>query len=178
MNTLAHQRIAVGEVEPEGYRALAGSWIERTGDRLCPELEELNPFEVPALVGSIVLFDIDGEDIRYRLAGEHAMRELGRDIVGKRLADALRDPDYSALVFAILDFARREPAPYLVQHRFRRPADGLTIGTRRLVLPYGRDGEVRRLQTYMLFEDGLRELRPGDVDITTVLTTAMIRIVP
>lgn len=175
---MAQQRLPIARLEPVAFRILAAHWFDQCGTRRCPEVGELDPFRVPALAADIVMFEPAGGSFVYRVVGERAGRMLGRNVIGKTLIEVLQDPEYVDLVIAKLMMSVREPGVYLATQRFRRPSDGLTVSSRRLVLPYGEEGEVRRVLTYMLFDQSLQEPYTPGLKLDPLMLTDLFLIEP
>ena len=106
-----------------------------------PARRDIDAVRIPELLPFVLLVDVldDGADFRYRLMGEHVVRNNGRSLTGRLLSDLLAE----------------NPAQQDVVALYREIVTGCLPVRRRLV---GRTpaGEVRRLELWgaPLSDDG------------------------
>ena len=65
-------------------QALLDYWLEKRGDRRCPDKTDIDPVDLRALLPDLLLYDAAPDDgqFRYRLVGERATRMIGREARG------------------------------------------------------------------------------------------------
>jgi hypothetical protein len=79
---------------------LLNYWQTKRGDRSMPARAAIDPLEMRAHIGHLILVDVIGSPprFRYRLIGSEVTRRVGRDSTGKYL-DALYSPAvYEAMI--------------------------------------------------------------------------------
>ena len=86
-DTVAREPIA--QVGSEALRQLLAYWYDRRGQRVLPALGDIDPTDIPSILGQIWLCDhLDGGGrFRYRLAGEKINAFWGGNIAGKHLEE-------------------------------------------------------------------------------------------
>jgi len=117
-------------------RALFAAWQVWRDTRAMPDRLDINPQDIPALLGNLVLLDVEADDFRFRLVGEmvarrYATRLKGRSIralmSGTRLQDTLSEHRQCVSL-------RR---PVLVVNSTERASIGDINTYVRLILPIG-----------------------------------------
>ncbi len=140
---LREQHITSDSEIPNGrLRALYNYWNKKRGERRAPTRAEIDPVEIPELLGFVNLYDVRQEprDYLVRLNGSEVAAMLGRDITGMWCSNVVSGEDgercHSAFAMCIddwsptlvetsLDFCGKDHAAQLL-----------------LVLPLSDDGEV------------------------------------
>ena len=77
-------------------------WEAKRGGRLMPSRADMDPVELPFVLGHLLLMDVIGPKpwrFRYRLVGSHLTHRAGRDLTG-RFVDELSEADYRDSVLA------------------------------------------------------------------------------
>jgi hypothetical protein len=131
-----------GETTPARYPSLDRLyeyWRELRGERYLPARQDLDPLEIPYILGRVALIDVrEGADrYRVRLYGTRLAIWLGFDLTGKRLADC-PDREFGRLVAEACDTVIAEGLPrwerFTWQHGEARHSCGVFL------LPLGDDG--------------------------------------
>ncbi len=122
-------------------RRLYEYWNEKRGDRRAPTRNEINPTEIPDLLGYVNMFDVedDPRDFRVRLNGTEVTRMMGREITGKLCSEVTpgEDGDRCRRAFEI---CVNEWSPAIVETTLAfcgKPHAGQTF----VVLPLSSDGD-------------------------------------
>ena len=137
------------------FQDLTAYWQRKRGGRALPLRKDIDPLELQAHLGSLVIVEClpDLADFRYRLIGTSVVEAYGRDSTGKTVRELYEtaDPDY----FACLMEAYRAVATQHVAARIRatlRPVNKNFRLADSLLLPLdGGDGTVRWLLNEVLF---------------------------
>ncbi|MFC3229687.1 PAS domain-containing protein [Marinibaculum pumilum] len=148
------EEVAIGEVQPDLVQPLLKAWFSGGSDGGCPSVSAIKPFLVPALVPNIMLLEPAGDSFVYRVVGEDLQQLAGRNLRGLTVRDLYGETDYGRMIEAHYRQAVADRRPIHLEDRYRRPQDGLTLATWRVVMPYATDGAVTRLLAVQTFEDG------------------------
>lgn len=75
-------------------------WSDRRGGRLLPARADINPIDLPKLIGSLMLLDVEQNPLRlrYRLIGTTITTMMDRDSTG-RYYDEMYEPDLLEAVY-------------------------------------------------------------------------------
>ena len=124
---------------------LYGLWLAlpRAGKRLPPRAA-FDPFEVPKMLGSMWMLDIEREPrrFRYRLFGTHIASAVGEDLTGRHLdqvpmAEAQRADLFRRIEVSATDgLATRARTSPIIRHAEKWSE------VESLVLPFAADGET------------------------------------
>lgn len=119
---------------------LIAYWFDIRGERTVPALRDLDPTEIPLLLGQIWLCDrlADSGRFRYRLAGEKINAFWGYSIAGKHL-DEIVPSDRLASTTEKFRMACELPA-ILHDHICLSLSEEITQTGERLILPMSDDG--------------------------------------
>jgi hypothetical protein len=132
------------EVRHPDLRRLHGYWLARRGDRPLPRRADIDPLDLPWLLGDLLLIDVLREPLnfRFRVFGTAIVQMAGFDVTGKTLdqfpLDDMRGPLRTSYEAAVA--ARR---PLAVSRRFHR--DRYYFDYESLILPLGDGDEVSQL---------------------------------
>lgn len=116
-------------------------WDAKRGDRPAPTRREIDPVEIPELLGFINLFEVQDEprDFKVRLNGSEIVEILGQEITGKYCSSVISGQDAISCKKAF-DICVDQRRPAIVQTSLAfcgKPYLGQTI----VVLPLSSDGE-------------------------------------
>jgi hypothetical protein len=128
-----------GVAEHPGIVALRSYW-RRIGDGSLPGRSDLDPADIPRILGNVMLIDVERAPIRFRmrLCGTTVDRVFGQDFTGYYL------DDLTAEYFerdVLLDYAGvvTTQRPHFLQ-RTVAIGDGVWLAYQRLLLPLSDDG--------------------------------------
>ena len=186
-------RIAVDDIEPESYRTIVRAWNEQRGDALFPPKEKIDPFVVPALASHLILYEVAGKDLIYRIVGEKVMTAVGTRLRGRSLREAFGDTPYVDMIERQLQECAASGVPLYSRHDFElTPAAAVAVShTRkawRIALPYGEapgenpgenPGEkkgVTRLLCYQLFSQTIEAAFQKEVDFAGLMPKSVFKI--
>ncbi|MGQ0677476.1 MAG: PAS domain-containing protein [Rhodospirillales bacterium] len=115
-------------------------WNAKRRGRKLPARADLRPEELKPWLGNLIVLDVidGGRDFRYRLFGTNIVRQAGFDMTGKLMSEY---PIKDALphFFETHRDVVRLATPALGEHN---PRVALVRRRRRLILPFGEDGET------------------------------------
>lgn len=116
-------------------------WNEKRGDRPAPTRREIDPVEIPDLLGFINIFEVQEEprDFKVRLNGCEVAEMLGQEITGKYCSSVISGPDAVRCKIAF-DICVDQRRPAIVETSLAfcgKPYVGQTI----VALPLSSDGE-------------------------------------
>jgi hypothetical protein len=174
-------RIDIDGVEPEAYREILRAWCAQREGRRFPLKQRIDPFVVPSLAANIILFEVQGETLIYRVLGEKVLTALKADIRGKTPIEALGDTPYIRLIQQQLLECAATGTPLYSRHDFRLD-DALPTGTSqsrqawRIALPYGDEDRVTRLLCYQLFSETIEIHFRQDIDFAKLLPETVFKI--
>lgn len=100
-------------------------WTDRRGTDATPDRADIDPLDLPGMLGWIMLIerDTDPSDFRFRLVGSRIAELFGCDLTG-RSVKALPDPDYAGFVenrfWEVVDRARPVASRYSLTIRGRQ----------------------------------------------------------
>ncbi len=128
------------EIENRRLRRLYEYWNEKRGSRRAPARGEINPTEIPDLLGYVNMFDVvDGaRDYRVRLNGSEVTRMLGREITGMLCSEVTPGEDGERYKQAF-EICVNEWSPAIVETTLAfcgKPHAGQTL----VALPLSSDG--------------------------------------
>ena len=83
------------EIQNRRLRRLYEYWDEKRGNRRAPSRADINPTEIPELLGYVNIFEVQDEprDFKVRLNGSEVTRMLGQEITGKWCSEVLTGED-------------------------------------------------------------------------------------
>jgi len=132
---------ALDRLETSEAKLLFAYWLAKRGDRLAPQRAEISPRDIPALLPSIHLYDVEneGRSFRIRVIGTRIVAAIGIDPTGKAVTANDSEPMY-VRVFAGLSMAyRHRRAIRSLAERTAAPNRSF-LGAENLVLPLSDDG--------------------------------------
>ena len=129
-----------GDVEDLRLRSLYEYWDSKRGCRRAPARVDMNPTEIPDLLGYVNIFEVreDPRDFKVRLNGSAVAEMLGQEITGKWCSQVISGEDAVRWMQAF-DLCVDEWAPALVQTTLAfcgKPHAGQTL----VALPLSGDG--------------------------------------
>jgi hypothetical protein len=129
-------------IEDARLRRLAAYWDDRRAGRAMPTRADIDPIEMPYILGNIALVEIrrDGPRpaFRFRLFGVNLVQDMGFDPTGESLDD-YRRPEMRELLRASYTEVAEANRPFR-RRRHGYVMDGRLFENESLLLPLGRDG--------------------------------------
>ena len=127
-----------------GWRELLTYWRTKCRDGLPPSRADLEPIaEIPTLLKHVFLFDVVGDQFRYRLIGSFIVDRAGRDCTGKLLDERLMPKRELDTWLAGLRKVATTQRPVLAM---ARPSRGLGVEYTAIVMPLvARDGKTEMI---------------------------------
>jgi len=115
-------------------------WRSKCGARAMPRRRDIDPTEIPHLLPNILIVEIIGTRIRYRLVGTAIVKAYGEELTGKYIDEILSD---ERLRFAENNYRIMcgQKRPVLIFNRYHSKRDAPLICTR-LVMPLSENGET------------------------------------
>lgn len=159
---IVQAHISIDDVAEAGFREHLRRWFgQRDAAGGVPERGLIDPFMVPALAESVILFEV-GQDLSptYRLTGEAMRRAVGRPTVGLTPHDLMGRTPYADLIVEQLRDCARAVQPIYSSHDFVVAHEDVARQSRRIAMPYGQDGQVNRLLCFQVVS-GKFELKEG-----------------
>lgn len=129
-----------GWLRSPSLRLMDTYWGERCGTGIAPDRADIDPLDLPGMLGWIMLVerDADRSDFRYRLVGSRITELFGCDLTGQSVK-ALPDPDYAGFVenrfWEVVDRGRP------VASRYSLPIRGRQVLVERLDQPLTKGGD-------------------------------------
>ena len=131
-------------IEDPRLQRLAAYWDSRRGNRAMPARADIDPIDIPYILGNLALVEIrrGGPRLafRFRLFGTHLVEDMGFDPTGQDL-DLYRRPEMREILRASYTEVAEAGRPF----RRRRHAylmDGRLFENESLLLPLGKDDQV------------------------------------
>lgn len=130
-------------VQHPRLRQLYAYWDDKRGDRPAPSKAEIDPVDIPHLLGHIFIYDVEQSPRDYvmRLFGTALTELFGRDVTGNRFAEIfpeeINDPTIREEYDAVVD--RWTP---IAACRDARWSQKEHIRYERLLMPLSSDGRV------------------------------------
>jgi hypothetical protein len=141
----------IPEVNTDGLAFFERWWQKARGRRRLPPVTAIDPTAFPRALPTIFLLDGETvETLRVRLAGTFYRELYGREITGVRLADLIpfdERPD----IHADYDGCLSEGRPAYHEGRVTWRSRGADLHYRRILLPFGDNGTVKRVMGYAEF---------------------------
>jgi hypothetical protein len=140
------------ELDDPRLRAMFDYWLSKFSDGRLPALKDIDPIEIPRLLGHINLIDVEREDgrvrFRFRLWGTKITELYGRDCTGRYL-DEIIVPTMSSEIQQIFE----RVANTGLAHFWQVPVpmeNREFINNRRLLLPLSGGDTVDHLLGFMV----------------------------
>jgi hypothetical protein len=130
-----------GEPPPGAVlREVLAYWRKQCASRAMPSRQDLDPLDIPSLLGGIMLADVmqDPIDFRYRLIGTGIADRLSRDDTGAHFS-LLADHGRSSAMFALASAIARGKGPGWADIPYFG-ANPCVLGMRILGMPLGEKG--------------------------------------
>lgn len=125
------------------HRRLYDYWRSKAPPGRLPGRSDIDPVDIPDLLSSIALIDVEREGgatrFRYRLAGTEIVARAGRDPTGKTFEE-LYEGDYLQSANATYRAIVENGEPFLSGRSFPAAKDHVTY--QRLILPLAADGRT------------------------------------
>jgi len=174
-------RIAVDDIEPENYRVILRAWDAQRDGGPFPRIEKIDPFIVPALASNLILYEIKGEDLIFRVIGESVVTTVGTNLRGRTLRDSFGDTPYARMIERQLHECAATGVPLYSRHAFQLEANAqfaLPHARKawRIALPYGEGGGVTRLLCYQLFSEKIEAPFQQGIDFESLLPKTVFKI--
>jgi hypothetical protein len=113
-------------------------WLGKRGIHPIPARRDIDPGDIPALLPHIMIIDkVDGQ-LRWRLVGTGAVRQVGRDPTGS-LVGSNSTPETAAAARAVYERVFTTAYPILAVGEFK-VMSGAIIKISQLILPLSDDG--------------------------------------
>lgn len=128
----------------DAFRSVLGYWRSLPQAGGVPNVLRVEPSELIAMLGYLMLIDIDDEndDYRYALYGSKVAQTSGFDLTGKSLWQGRTSRSIQIFTAACYVAARQLRLPVYSVHE---PPPSMTLSHwHRLILPLGREGEIKR----------------------------------
>ncbi|MDW3208113.1 MAG: hypothetical protein R8L07_21470 [Alphaproteobacteria bacterium] len=150
-------RISASDVADDELRCRLALWHAQRIDGMgVPLTREIDPFAVPALAGSVILYDVDPKfGLKFRLVGEDVKARIDRNPKGLPPEAVVGDDAYGQLIVAQLRHCLEAGLPLYSHHDFRAPGDEMVRPAIRIAMPYGNGRRVTRLLCYQKFSGKL-----------------------
>ena len=144
---------------PASLRTLHSYWQGKQRAGQLPGRADIDPVELRAYLGRIVIAELRGGELIYRLVGTDLVAEWGFEPTGRWVADTLAS-DYRDTFMNPYRIAIEQATPVHAQLPMRtRPWRGLSVEA--LFLPLARDG--RAVDMVLAYGTKPRDLAPGRV---------------
>jgi hypothetical protein len=132
---------ASSEIADARLRRLYEYWNAKRGDRPAPVRRDIDPVEIPDLLGFVNIFEVQDEprDYKVRLNGSEVAEMLGQEITGRYCSTVISGPDAVSCKTAF-DLCVDQCRPAIVETSLAfcgKPYMAQTI----VVLPLSSDGE-------------------------------------
>lgn len=132
---------ASSEIADARLRRLYEYWNTKRGDRPAPTRRDIDPVEIPDLLGFVNIFEVQDEprDFKVRLNGSEVAEMMGREITGKYCSTVISGEDAVRCKTAF-DLCVDHCRPAIVETSLAfcdKPYMAQTI----IVLPLSNDGE-------------------------------------
>ena len=171
--------IDLDQIEPKSYRAIVQAWCDQREGRRFPLKEKIDPFVIPALAAHLLLYEIDGDDLIFRVVGDKVVTTAGVALKGKTLLQAMGDTTYTRIIERQLKECATTGVPLYSIHDFQLPGEFVNPLSRkawRIALPYGDDQGVTRLLCYQLFSREISAASHEEIDFETLLPKTVFKI--
>jgi len=123
--------------QEELYRAW---WREADLHHAVPPRASFDPIDFPSCLPTLVLYEFTEDDaVRLRLVGTEIAKVWGTDYTGRCLHEFM-DGEYHDFIRGHIDQCREERVPLFSHSRFQWDR-GRALDTRRLLLPYAKNGK-------------------------------------
>jgi len=130
-----------GTIDNPNLLGLYHYWQAKRGSRRWPTRGDIDPLEMPSLLGSIILIDVQHSPLRfrYRLTGTKLVQTAGYNLYGKG-PEHIPNAEYRALVTDVLTRVATTGRP--VAWSGERSREERTWHYDALMLPLSSDGAV------------------------------------
>lgn len=132
---------ALDGIETPEAKLLFAYWLAKRGDRLAPARAEISPRDIPTLLPSIHLYDVedDGRRFRIRIVGTRIVAAIGADLTGNVLTASDTEPMY-VRTFAALSAAHLHRRPIRSSTDRTAAPQRTFLSAESLTLPLSEDG--------------------------------------
>lgn len=156
---------ASSEIADARLRGLYEYWNAKRDERPTPSRRDIDPVEIPDLLGFLNIFEVRNEprDYKVRLNGTEVTNMLGQDITGKLCSNVMSGAD-AARCKAAFDICADKCTPVIVETSLAfcgKPYMAQTI----IALPLSSDGErVDIIITAQSYHANKAAYQPIDLD--------------
>ncbi|MEO3428378.1 PAS domain-containing protein [Pelagibius sp. CAU 1746] len=173
--------IAIDGIEPEAFRQILHAWRAQRGGAAFPPVGKIDPFLVPVLVPNLILYEVTGGAIVFRVVGENVVTATGGSLKGRTLVEAFGDTPYVHMVEGQLRECANSGVPLYSRHDFQLRDETFAEAFHsrkawRIALPYGEGGRVTRLLCYQLFSKEIETHFRKDIDFGALLPKTVFKI--
>lgn len=174
-------QIAIDEVEPEPYRRILQAWREQRGAARFPPPEKIDPFIVPYLAANLLLLEVSGETLTYRVIGDKVVTAVGTGLKGRTMREVFGDTAYIGIIEEQLLECVSSARPLYSRHDFELPGaghDSVRLHRRawRIALPYGDGDCVTRLLCYQLFSQSIDVGLRKEIDFEKLIPKTVFKV--
>jgi hypothetical protein len=127
--------------EDSVLHALLAFWERARGARPMPAKADVDPVRLGAkLLPHIMLIELVGERLRYRLCGTAVAEAAGADLAGKYVDELNPNPVYTRYIDGLYRRCIADGRPSYSESRYLAHASTVRRVTRRLICPLSLDG--------------------------------------
>ncbi|MCR9220419.1 MAG: PAS domain-containing protein [Alphaproteobacteria bacterium] len=108
-----------------------------------PPRSAFDPLDAPKALSTLVLAEVTGPDLTFRVVGTDMVEAWGYDYTGQRLRDIMSG-EYHDFIRSLFDQTIETQRCVFSHSRFQWDR-GRTLDTRRLMLPFARDAAPREI---------------------------------
>lgn len=170
MQQAAHNPSFVSQIEDPDFVRLYEYWNRLRGERFAPPRSDLDPMDIKAVLGDVLLIDVQQEPLRFlfRLHGTNLAERAGYDMTGRYVDELPHDENRHWLVARYMSLLTNREPEYGQHDRI--------VGDRRwryevLWLPLSNDGaDVDQLLGALRYRDTLETSRPIEATASQRIT--------
>lgn len=143
------------------------AWFQQRGDSdLPPTVDQLDPFVVPALASSAILYDVSQDlSLTMKIAGDEVRTLLGYNPAGETIEEIVGTGPYGRFIISQLQGCAEKGLPLFAHHDYVSEQRERSRQSVRVALPYRDGGRVCKLLCFQKFSDYIEYHRisvPGD----------------
>ncbi|MEQ8500813.1 MAG: PAS domain-containing protein [Sneathiellaceae bacterium] len=170
------EEIGFDDIHPLSFRPILDAWFRQKGEAAYPPVSAIDPFIVPSLAPNVILLEVTSDTFAYRVIGDEIRQVVGRDLRNLTIRDFLGDTAYARLIEEQFRRSVEDRVPLYSVHHFRRQRDQLILATRRIIMPYAKDGRASRLLAFQTIDD----FPPGQIALPTLdlMSRTVFRVAP
>lgn len=155
MARVIDNRITGEEIAEAELRELVRVWFRQAGEEGgVPHRRRIDPFSIPSLSASLILFDVGEEGrLTYRIMGEAIKAAVRRNPIGLTPDELLGGGAYADFIVAQLSDCVDAGTPVYSKHDFVLEHEQVARRSARIAMPYAADGRVSRLLAYQMISE-------------------------